>query len=133
MAATQHIPGLLTVLIRSHLDPVLTDLTYTPTITRDGTISAPAPRGNSRAHNRSDRPGMVRRIRLVTGRTSTITLRHSLHSVLKELLKEFLNPPRTSDPDADFFAVYRKESNDFDRDYAARYEEDFNTTLVFVS
>jgi len=57
----------------------------------------------------------------------------SLHSVLKELLKEFLNPPRTSDPGADFFAVYRKESNDFDRDYAARCDEDFNTTLVFVS
>jgi len=72
---------------------------------------------------------MVRRPRLVTARASTITFRHSLHSTLKE----FFNPLRAGDPGADFFAVYRKESSDFDRDYAGRYDGDLNTTLIFVS
>jgi len=72
---------------------------------------------------------MVRRPRLLTVRTSTITLRCSLHSTLKE----FFNPLRAGDPGADFFAMYRKESSDFDRDYVGKYDEDLNTTLIFVS
>lgn len=39
---------------------------------------------------------------------------------------------RTNDPRADFFAVYRKESDEFDRDYARKYDEDLNTSLIFV-
>ena len=53
----------------------------------------------------------------------------SLHSALKE----FLEPLRSNDPRADFFAVYRKESEEFDRDYARKYDEDLNTSLIFVS
>lgn len=53
----------------------------------------------------------------------------SLHSVLKE----FFDPLRSDDPRADFFAVYRKESDEFDRDYAKKYDEDLNTSLIFVS
>ena len=40
---------------------------------------------------------------------------------------------RSNDPRADFFAVYRKESDEFDRDYAKKYDEDLNTSLIFVS
>ena len=40
---------------------------------------------------------------------------------------------RTNDSRADFFAVYRKEAAEFDRDYAKKYDEDLNTTLIFVS
>ncbi|KAF9645205.1 hypothetical protein BDM02DRAFT_3189892, partial [Thelephora ganbajun] len=50
-----------------------------------------------------------------------------IHSVLKE----FSQPLRTNDARADFFAVYRKESEEFDRDYAKKYDEDFNTSLIF--
>jgi len=56
-------------------------------------------------------------------------MRLSLHSALKE----FFEPLRSNDPRADFFAVYRKESDEFDRDYARKYDEDLNTSLVFVS
>ena len=40
---------------------------------------------------------------------------------------------RSNDPRADFFAIYRKESDEFDRDYAKKYDEDLNTSLIFVS
>ena len=40
---------------------------------------------------------------------------------------------KTNDSRADFFAVYRKEAAEFDRDYAKKYDEDLNTTLIFVS
>jgi len=53
----------------------------------------------------------------------------SIHSALKE----FFEPLRTNDSRADFFAVYRKESAEFDRDYAKKYDEDLNTSLIFMS
>ena len=62
-------------------------------------------------------------------RASIITLRHSLHSALKE----FFDPLRTNDSRADFFAVYHKESGEFDRDYAKKYDENLSTSLIFVS
>ena len=40
---------------------------------------------------------------------------------------------RTGDPRADFFAVYRKEAAEFDKDYIKKYDEDLSTTLIFVS
>ena len=55
--------------------------------------------------------------------------KNSLHSALKE----FFEPLRTNDPRADFFSIYRRESNEFDRDYAKKYDEDLNTSLIFVS
>ncbi|KAF9642358.1 hypothetical protein BDM02DRAFT_3273496, partial [Thelephora ganbajun] len=51
---------------------------------------------------------------------------------LHSTLKEFFDPLRTNDPRADFFAVYRRESGDFDRDYAGKYDEDLNTSLIFA-
>jgi len=56
-------------------------------------------------------------------------IRSSLHSALKE----FFDPLRTNDSRTDFFAVYRRESEEFDRDYARKYDEDLNTSLIFVS
>ena len=53
----------------------------------------------------------------------------SLHSVLKE----FAEPLRTNDSRTDFFATYRRESAEFDRDYAKKYDEDLNTSLIIVS
>jgi len=66
---------------------------------------------------------------LVTTRAPTVTLQRSLHSTLKE----FFDPLRTNDSRADFFTVYRRESGDFDRDYAGKYDGDLNTALIFVS
>ena len=72
---------------------------------------------------------MVRPLSPVTARTPIITLHLSLHSALKE----FFEPSRTNDPRTDFFAAYRKESDEFDRDYAGKYDGDLNTSLIFVS
>ena len=56
-------------------------------------------------------------------------IQSSLHSALKE----FFDPLRTNDLRTDFFAVYRRESEEFDKDYAGKYDEDLNTSLIFVS
>jgi len=92
------------------------------------------PRGrkapNARPSSRPDRSEMVRPIQsttLVPGQW--LTSKPSIHSALKE----FFEPLRTNDSRADFFAVYRKESGEFDRDYAKKYDEDLNTSLIFVS
>ena len=61
-------------------------------------------------------------------KTWTITSRHSLQSALKE----FFDSPKTNDPRADFFAVYRKKSKEFDREYV-KYNDDLNNSLIFVS
>ena len=53
----------------------------------------------------------------------------SLHSALRE----FFEPLRTNDPRTDFFAVYGKESDEYDRDYTRKYDGDLNTSLIFVS
>ena len=58
-----------------------------------------------------------------------VTLSHSLHSALKE----FFEPLRTGNPRSDFFTTYRKESDVYDREYARKYDEDLNTSLIFVS
>jgi hypothetical protein len=60
----------------------------------------------------------------MTAGAQTLTLHHSLHSVLKE----FFDPLRANDSRTDFFAVYRRESRGFDRDYAKKYDEDLNTS-----
>lgn len=60
---------------------------------------------------------------------AVIILCYSLHLALKE----FFEPLRTGNPRSDFFAVYRKESDVYDREYARKYDEDLNTSLIFVS
>lgn len=71
---------------------------------------------------------MVRLSHLVAFKLG-ITSHYSLHSSLKE----FFEPLRTNNSRADFFAVYRKESGEFDREYTRKYDEDLNTSLIFVS
>jgi len=115
--------------IRRHLNPAPAGMACTPIFARDGRTSAPTPRENSRTHNRPARPKLVCRPRSVTARALSLTLPHSLHSALKE----FFNPLRAGNPRADFFAVYHKESSEFDRDYAGRFDGDLNTALIFVS
>jgi len=61
-------------------------------------------------------------------RPAVTNIQSSLHSALRE----FFDPLRTNDPRTDFFAVYRKESEEFDRGYARKYDEDLNTSLIFV-
>ena len=42
-------------------------------------------------------------------------------------------PPLKSDEArTDFYAVYKRESMEYDTNYVKKYDEDLNTTLVFV-
>jgi len=42
-------------------------------------------------------------------------------------------PPLKSDEArTDFYTVYKRESTEYDTNYVKKYEEDLNTTLVFV-
>ena len=57
---------------------------------------------------------------LLTGR--------SIHDVLRN----FIPPIKTGDPRVDFYAMYKKESLEYDTEYVKKYDEDLNTTLIFV-
>ena len=57
---------------------------------------------------------------LLTGR--------SIHDVLRN----FIQPIKTGDPRVDFYTMYKKESLEYDTDYVKKYDEDLNTTLIFV-
>ena len=41
--------------------------------------------------------------------------------------------PTQEDHRARFFEHYRKEAEEYDREFMKKYDEDLNTTLIFVS
>jgi hypothetical protein len=44
-----------------------------------------------------------------------------------------ISPKRVgTDPRAEFFELYKRESEEFDNDFIKKYDEDTNTTLIFV-
>jgi hypothetical protein len=36
------------------------------------------------------------------------------------------------DPRGDFFQLYKREAEEYDKDFVKKYDEDANTTLIFV-
>jgi hypothetical protein len=51
---------------------------------------------------------------------------------LRDALRTFFQPIKTDDPRLDFYLMYKKESDEYDMDYVKKYDEDLNTTLIFV-
>jgi len=47
-------------------------------------------------------------------------------------LRSFLQPIKTDDPRVDFYTMYKREATEYDVDYIEKYDEDLNTTLIFV-
>ena len=43
------------------------------------------------------------------------------------------SPPVTEDYRARFYEKYRKEAEEYDREFIMKYDEDLDTTLIFVS
>ena len=43
-----------------------------------------------------------------------------------------ITPPQ-EDPQTQFYKEYRKVAEEYDKDFLKKYEEDLNTTLIFVS
>ena len=42
-------------------------------------------------------------------------------------------PPTQEDHRAQFFKDYRKEAEEYDKEFMKKHDEDLNTTLIFVS
>ena len=51
---------------------------------------------------------------------------------LQEALRVFFQPIKTDDARLDFYTTYKKEATEYDTDYVRKYDEDLNTTLIFV-
>ena len=51
---------------------------------------------------------------------------------IQEALRHFFQPTKTGDPRVDFYTMYKRESAEYDADYIRKYDEDLNTTLIFV-
>jgi len=51
---------------------------------------------------------------------------------IREALRAFLPPIKSDDARLDFYTVYKRESMEYDVDYVKKYDEDLNTTLIFV-
>lgn len=44
----------------------------------------------------------------------------------------YLQPIKNEDPHLDFFTMYKRETVEYDTEYMNKYNEDLNTTLIFV-
>jgi len=51
---------------------------------------------------------------------------------LQDALRAFFQPIKTDDPRLDFYTMYKREATEYDTDYVKKYDEDLNTTLIFV-
>ena len=44
----------------------------------------------------------------------------------------YFQPVKDEDPHLDFYTMYKRESTEYDTEYMKKYNEDLNTTLIFV-
>ena len=51
---------------------------------------------------------------------------------IQEALRMYLQPIKSNDPKLDFCTMYKRETMEFDTEYMQKYNEDLNTTLIFV-
>jgi len=51
---------------------------------------------------------------------------------LQDALRTFFHPIKTDDARVDFYTMYKREATEYDADYVKKYDEDLNTTLIFV-
>ena len=47
-------------------------------------------------------------------------------------MRSFFQPIKTDDARVDFYTMYKREATEYDMDYVKKYDEDLNTTLIFV-
>jgi len=50
----------------------------------------------------------------------------------QEALRMFFIPIKNDDPKLDFYTMYKRETTEYDTEYMQKYNEDLNTTLIFV-
>ena len=61
-------------------------------------------------------------------RTNKLTAGHSI----QDALRMYLQPIKNDDPKLDFYTMYKQETMEYDTEYMKKYNEDLNTTLIFV-
>jgi hypothetical protein len=65
---------------------------------------------------------------------SLSTNRRRLEETLRDALKTVFGSTGTGvNPRADFYNKFQREMEEHDRDFERKYDEDLNTTLIFVS
>ena len=52
---------------------------------------------------------------------------------IQEALRIYFQPIKNDDPQLDFYTMYKRETVEYDTEYMQKYNEDLNTTLIFVS
>jgi len=60
--------------------------------------------------------------------TDGLTPAHSI----QEALRMYFQPIKNDDPQLDFYTMYKRETMEYDTEYMQKYNEDLNTTLIFV-
>ena len=55
----------------------------------------------------------------------------TIHS-FQDALRTFFLPIKNDDARLDFYTMYKREATEYDTDYVKKYDEDLNTTLIFV-
>ena len=58
--------------------------------------------------------------------------RADLPDSIQEALRMYFQPIKTNDPNLDFYTMYKRETMEYDTEYMQKYNEDLNTTLIFV-
>ena len=53
------------------------------------------------------------------------------HSI-QEALRMYLQPIKNDDLQLGFYTMYKQETVEYDTEYMQKYNEDLNTTLIFV-
>jgi hypothetical protein len=56
----------------------------------------------------------------------------SIQDALQDALRIYFQPIKTNDPKLDFYTMYKRETTEYDTEYMQKYNEDLNTTLIFV-
>lgn len=51
---------------------------------------------------------------------------------LQDALRTFFQPIKKGDARLDFYTMYKKEATEYDTDFVKKYDDDLNTTLIFV-
>ena len=61
-----------------------------------------------------------------------LTLVPTYYSI-QDALQAFMSPlGNDDDPRLDFYMMYKREATEYDMNYVKKYDEDLNTTLIFV-
>ena len=51
---------------------------------------------------------------------------------IQDALRTYFQPIKNDNPQLDFYTIYKRETVEYDTEHMQKYDEDLNTTLIFV-